>query len=338
MQPKTKWIILAVGSFLAAAGSSFLIYHQNQVLTENRAQVSTLRGEIDAGRALVSTTRDLEDEVIVQRETDEVIKEILSEDEDLNAFTRRINEFVQTSGVEFQGLSKEKRPQVAGRNRGRKESFERVGYNIKLEADAFAFLSFLDAVETHARFISVTQFNLTAVSLAQLDRGAEPTHQISVDLETYVYRPTEGTEEARIDNYDRKRDMLMAEIQQRSDDLRIPTYNYRGSRGRRDPWIDPRIPVNGPEPVLSIEEQTLIVERLEEQAKELDGLWEAVKLAPERDRRDQGPGHPRGGAGAHRRRAAARGAGRPAVVPAGPAALREQRGRGGGRHPPAVQR
>ncbi|MEM7307723.1 MAG: hypothetical protein AAF682_13675 [Planctomycetota bacterium] len=277
MTEKAKWITLIVGSFIVAAGLITLIYFQNTVLEENRVEVERLKGEIDVGRKLVMTTPDLEREVIVQRETDEVIKETLSDDEEITNFVRTINDFELASGISITSLKKQK---VDTRHKSKsKEDFDRVGYTITFDADAFQFLSFLDALESHARFISVTAFKLTGAKRSQIDRGGEAVHAVSLNLETYVYTPKAGSDEVEIDNYERKRDLLLADIQKRSSELRVPTYDYRGPRGRRDPWIDPRIAVDPSKDTLTIQEQSEIVEGLEAQAEEVESFWGEVREA-----------------------------------------------------------
>ena len=277
MSSKQKWIAFIAGSVLVAIGAGALIYMQRQTLDENRAKAEALRGEIDQGRELVAGTPELEREVIIQRETDAVIKEILSEESDVIALSKTINDYAASAGVFMRGVKKQK-DNSRGKAKGSKD-FDRVGYTIQFDGDAFQLLSLLNAFETHKRFISVTSFKLTSAKRAATDRGELPLHSITLDLETYVYHPKQGAKEARIDHYDRKRDMLLAEIQKRSDGLRVPAYEYRGPRGRRDPWIDPRLPVTGPEPILSIEEQIQIVEELEGKVDRLFELWEAVEGA-----------------------------------------------------------
>lgn len=275
MTEKTKWIVLVAGSFVLACAFGALIFFQQKVLTENREEVSRLHGEIDEGRALVKTTPDLEREVIVQRETDVVIKEVLSDEEEITNFVRTIQEFETNSGISITSLKKQNTDK-RGKN---KESFDRVAYTLTFDTDAFQFLDFLDQIESHSRFISVTAFKLTAAKRGVSgSRGAEPVHNVSLNLETYAYTPKKGSKEVTIDGYERKRELLLSDIAKRTDELRVPVYDYRGPRGRRDPWVDPRVPANNPdgEPVLTIEEQINIVEALAEQAETIEDLYEEV--------------------------------------------------------------
>lgn len=273
---KKSWVLPIALSCLVAVGVGVLIYFQSKKIDEQRAQADALRQKIEEDRALIAKTPDLVRKVIIQRETDEVIKEILSDDKDINNLVRTLHHFGQESQVAITSL-KEQRTH----GNSKRQDFERVGYTLALEGDAFNFLSFLDHVESHQRFMSVTSFKLNAASRNEYDRSEEgPRHRVQLDLETYVYRPTGAAEEVKIDHYERKRDLLISEISKRAAELRIPRYDYRGPQGRRDPWIDPRLPVDDPDfPVLSIEEQIAIVDELIEHADEAEELWEAVAEA-----------------------------------------------------------
>jgi hypothetical protein len=54
---------------------------------------------------------------------------------------------------------------------------------------------------------------------------------------------------------------LLGEIIRRQQALRVGSYSYQGPRNRRDPWVDPRIPVSN-DSHLPIEEQQGIVQAL----------------------------------------------------------------------------
>ncbi|MCZ6596136.1 MAG: hypothetical protein O7B99_00695 [Planctomycetota bacterium] len=276
MSQRGQWILIIAGSFVIAVGLIGLILFQQQSIQDNRETGELLRRDIDAGRQLVMKSPDLEREVIIQRETDNVIKEILSDQEDVNNLVRMFNDFEEESGIHISSL----RPQASGiRRPGDKgEDFDRVGYSLQFEANAFQLLDFLNLLETHSRFISVTKFKISAAKRNMIEKGAEPVHKVFLDLETYVYKPKEA-DEIQIDNYDRKRDLLLSDISLRSSELRIPSYKYNGPRGRRDPWVDPRVPVHDGEIFLSIEEQIAIVDGLAELADRVEELWSEVENA-----------------------------------------------------------
>ena len=288
MTDKKRWIITIALSVLAAVGCGVLIYFQHERIKENRQEADILRATIDTNRTLIQKTPELVKEVIVQRETDTVIKEILSDEEDVNNLVRTLHQFAEESGIAVTSLKKQRDI----KSRKRRQDFERVGYSLSFDADVFQLMEFLDRVEGHSRFMSVAGFKLQAASRGDYGDEGGPRHRLTLDLETYVYVPTGNAKEAKIDHYDRKRDLLITEISRRAGELRVPVYKYGGSRGRRDPFIDPRVPVDqdGRE-VLSIEEQIAIVEGLIEVTDEIEELWakslEAENLIAEMKARAQ---------------------------------------------------
>ena len=274
MTEKKRWIVLVSVSALAAIGIGVLIYFQHESIQERRDQIAKLEKQIAEDRELIKKTPDLIKEVIIQRETDEVIKEILSDEEDINNFVRTLRSFEESSGISISSIKQQR----GARNKKKKESFDRVGYTLSFDADAFQLLAFLDKVETHPRLMSVTAFKLSSARRAKANEI--PRHKVQLDLETYVYMPKSGSQEVRIDQYERKRDLLVSEISKRTGELQVPVYTYGGQRGRRDPWVDPRVPVDSEGgPVLSIEEQIAIVDDLVEQADEIKAVWELVQTA-----------------------------------------------------------
>ncbi len=271
MSEKKPWIVLIGLSVLIAIGASTLIYMQNRQIQDWHAEADTLRTKIAQDRATIKKTPDLVKEVIIQRETDALIKEILSDKEDVNNLARTLETFGEESGIKYSSV----KPQKNTKGKRSKDDFDRVGYTLQFDANAFQLLAFLDYVESHSRFMSVTGFKLTAARKQSFEDGEELVHRVQLDLETYVYLPTGGTEEVRIDGYDHKRDLLISEISKRNADLRVPSYEYKGPRGRRDPWVDPRFPaVEDGRPVLSVEEQITMVEGLIGRADLAEDLWE----------------------------------------------------------------
>lgn len=277
MSEKTRWILLIAMSFLFAVGVSTLIYLQHRQIQEWHVEADGLRTKITQDRALIKQTPELVKEVIIQRETDTLIKGILSDEKDVNNLVRTLQDFEDESNISITSLKQQKNQQ---RGRSKKEDFERVGYTLSFEASGFELLDFLDLVESHSRFMSVSAFKLTGARRQQYENGDEPRHRVQLDLETYVYTPKSGAKEVKIDGYDHKRDLLVSEISKRTSDLRVASYDYGGAQGRRDPWVDPRVPVTiDGAGVITIPEQIAIVDELVVQAEEAEALWETVAAA-----------------------------------------------------------
>jgi hypothetical protein len=278
MTPERKnWVVFGAVSTCAALALGTLIYLQHQKIEERRAEADALRKQIADARDLIKTTPDLVREVIIQRETDATIKTILSDEEDVNNLVRTLHQFEEESTVTISSWKLQKEVRSTKKGKGKTDDFRRVGYTLTMDADTFQFLTFLDLLESHERFMSVTAFKLTAARKSK-DSTEEPRHKIQLDLETYVYAPQGGASEVRIDQYERKRDLLVSEISKRTSELQLHNYNYLGARGRRDPWVDPRIPVDG-EQYLSIEQQIAIVDELVAKAEEASATWDQVAEA-----------------------------------------------------------
>lgn len=268
-----RWYIFGGSSLVLAAGLGTLLYYQNKGIQERRAEVAALSKRIEEDKKLLQQTPELVKKVIIQRETDAVVKGILSDEKDVTDLARTLNMFSQESGFNLSSVKDGTRS-----TKKSKEDFERVSYTLAFDADAFQLLTFLNKIESHKRFMSVTAFKLQAASRNEYTQDALPRHRVTLDLETYVYAPTGNAAEVKIDHYDKKKELLISEISKRAAELRVPYYEYRGQRGRRDPWIDPRVPVNGGEQ-LPIEDQIALVDGLIERATEIQKVWEEARNA-----------------------------------------------------------
>lgn len=277
MEPeKKRWVVLVSVSLAIALVLGGLIYQQLEEIAAQRTTVAGVKREIASARELIKKTPDLVKEVIIRRETDETIKGILSNQEDINNFIRTIDELQEASKVTISAF----RDQPNKGKKKDKKDFDRVRYTLQLEADIFQFLNFISKIESYPRLISVADFKLTSARRQSYEGGVEPRHRITLDLETYVYTSATKGKQVRIDNYDRKRDLLVSEISKRRSEILVPAYEYHGQQGRRDPWVDPRVPVSGPDaPLLSIEEQIAIVDDLVKEAGEVDVAWTEVASA-----------------------------------------------------------
>ncbi|MCK6448827.1 MAG: hypothetical protein L6Q99_20725 [Planctomycetes bacterium] len=279
-EKKTFRLVLAGGIGMSAL-LGFLIWSGYDTIAAAREEVDGLRQSIDASRKLLAQTGPLEREVIVLRETEQLIKEILPDEQDLNNFVRDLRAFEDESGVHITGLKKK------AENSSRKAKkdgtdFEKATYQLTIEANSFEWLAFLSRVESHSRFMSVPSFKLTSAPRRQIEDGEGPyAHKIQMDIETYVYAPQGGSDPVKIDGYARKRELLLGEIARRRAGLAIPTYVYRGQHGRRDPWVDPRISANidpGTEPV-AVEEQIKIVSELQSRLRPVQEKFDAWSSA-----------------------------------------------------------
>ncbi len=277
MNTKRWWIGTLGGGVLCAAGTGFMIYSQYGKIEESKADVANVRTNIDSSRKLIEGTAALERDVIVLRELSQVMKRILPDTEDVNNLVRTFQKFSEESGVRISGLKKKTND---ARDKG---EFDKVAYTLSLDADAFQFLDFLDLTESHARFMRVPNFHITAAArnaMGDKNSSAPVAHKMQVDVETFVYEPKKDAAPVKIDGYDRKRDLLLGEINRRRAGLSVATYKYNGARGRRDPWIDPRVPLLGDgESTLTVQGQMDLVQEMIDRTQAVMGLWETFKKA-----------------------------------------------------------
>lgn len=268
-------MLIAGGCGLVSAGLLiFGIHSQYGSIETTRAELEGLRGEITRARAEIDTTRGVERDVIVLRELAGVMRGILPDNEDVNNLVRELQRFSEISEVRISGLKKK------GADSRDKGDFDKVGYTLQLEGDAFQLLDFLNLVENHARFMRVPSFQITATQRNQLEKDGIPAHKIQMDVETFVYEPRKDGKQARIADYEHKRDMLLGEIQARKQALTVSNYSYRGPRGRRDPWIDPRVPAQAEgQGGYSVQEQMDIVQKLCDRALKVAELWSQSKAS-----------------------------------------------------------
>lgn len=275
MSVKRIWIGIAVGTLLAAGGSGTLIYFKQEDIEVARQEVGGLRTKIDSARKTIEGTAELEREVIVLREIAEVIDQILPRSEDLNNLIGNFHQYAVDTDVV--PTSFKLKPDRAAR--GAKADFDKVGYTLTLEGGVFQFLDFLNRIETHGRFLAVPSFKVTSTSRQQIERTGQALHKIQVDVETYTYSNKGTVKAVNIEGYSRKRDLLAGEINRRRKALTLQTFHYRGERGRRDPWIDPRVPSVSEEGGPTVQEQMAKVDELAVMIVQAAAQWQEIQRA-----------------------------------------------------------
>lgn len=276
MSERRLWIGLLGGGLLAGAAFGGLIYMKKQDIERAREEVAALRSSIQTARKTIEGTAALEREVIVLREMSEVIGTILPTSEEVNNLIHTLHSY--SGQADVRTTSYKRKPDVA---RGqRKADFDKVSYTLTLEGDTFQFLDLLNRIETHSRFIAVPAFKLTAASRRSVEEDGVARHKIQMDLETYKFEPPNKVAQTNIEGFERKRDLLLGEINRRKQALMLSSYNYRGPRGRRDPWVDPRVPASvEEESTLSVQEQMDLVEEMRQRMDEAHAQWTAVENA-----------------------------------------------------------
>ncbi len=254
MNEKKLFLSLVAGGALLACGLGAGAWFQRESVLEAQARALSLTTEIADARKRVSGLPKVEREVIVLRALSDEMKRVLPDEDDVNNLVRTLNRFSEDAKVRISGLKK-KNTEVAGRKKA--TDFDRVAYTITLEGDAFQFLDFLDMVEGHSRFMNVPTFRLQAARRTELEKDGVAGHQVTVDVETYVYEPKKDAKPVKIEGLEGKRELLVGEIERRKEQITVASYSWRGARGRRDPFVDPRTPVQPEaESGLSVQVQT----------------------------------------------------------------------------------
>lgn len=276
MNPRRLWLGVVLGGTALAAGFGGLIYWEDKRIERAHLEVASLRTEIASSRKLIEGTSALERDVIVLREMSEVIKGILPDTADVNQLVHTFQEFFQSSNVQIRQVKKKQKH----KSNQSTAAFEDVAYTLTLEADTFQFLDFMNLVESHSRFMRIPSFKITAAKRNQVEAQGQAQHRIQLDVETFVYEPKKDAPPVRIESYERKRDLMFGEINRKRQELVVETYKYPGARGRRDPWVDPRVPVMGDGgSSLTVLEQMEIVQSLQERTVKVLEQWEKVKSA-----------------------------------------------------------
>ncbi len=276
------WVGVFGGSGALFLALGALIYFEQQRIDEEEQQVAQLQTEIQTSRKLIEGTPGLEREVIVLREVSEVIKGILPDTADVNNLVHTFQDFSNQSNVRIRGLKKKPASRGAQAKKG---AFDEVAYTLTLEADAFEFLDFLDLIASHSRFMRVPEFRFSAAGRNQVEADGIAAHKVRLDVETFVYEPGKGAVPVKIEGYERKRDLMLGEVNRRRQDLTVAGYSYPGARGRRDPWVDPRVPVLGDsDSAFTVQEQMEIVQGLYDRtqlATLFEGIAQQLRKTPE---------------------------------------------------------
>ena len=234
---KKRWLITVGVSVLVAGITGFLIYSQEETIESVRLEIVSVEQQIGQDRALIKKSPDLVKKVIIQREVDAAIQEILPNESNLKDFVDTLYRFSHESNVKITSLTETNQSRAAAGG----QAFRPLGYSITFEGDAFQLLSYLNKVESGRRFMRVPNIDLRAATRGDYDGEEVPVHQIKMELESYVYNPQALGKAVEVSSYDRKKALLVSEISQRTAELRVTPYEYRGQRNRRDPWIDPRV-------------------------------------------------------------------------------------------------
>ena len=235
----TKWndkqrvTAVCVAGVLLGGLAGFGIWWANGLVEEERGRIETAQAAIKTAELSIAKIPTIEDDVITLRENVGEYVKILPDDDYINNFIRRTEEFLQHSGVRINSI-KPGSPNKRGK-------FDQFSYSISLEGTLWQFLKFVNEFENYERFVRVTRFSLKSGD-GKKDQmiGGNVMHKITMTVETFVYRGASQGKNVNIPNYAGKRNKLREKILANALSIKLRHYEYRGAQGRRDIFLDPR--------------------------------------------------------------------------------------------------
>jgi Tfp pilus assembly protein PilO len=276
MSTRNVWLTLVIGSIVICGSLGGLVHVAHRNIEAAQVDLQTLQDQVTVARNTTSQTPKLEREVIVLRELSSFVEETLPSTEDLTALIEDLKEYLQEADVEVESFGlRPSGPSALTQNTG----IDRIGYTLTFEGGLFELMTFLSRIESDERFMAVRSFKLVSASRAALEREGRALHHIQVDIETYTYSPEDTVAEASIDGYERKRDLLVGDIGTRGKALRPSVYRFTGDRGRRDPWVDLRVPAQGEDGGPTVQEQVQFVESLIDFVDVAQAEWALVQAS-----------------------------------------------------------
>ena len=257
----------ALGICLIAGGG---VFWANGLIEELQQALAQKRTEIAAAEQKIAKIPTTENEVIILRENLSEYVKILPEEQGLEDFVKVLNQLVQQSGVETIMFQPTKAPGGKGKNA---ERFERIEYVYEMNATLWQFIRFINFIENYERFVSISDFSIGQAGRGGSGdtRGGDEMHFIKLSMETYTYNSKSAGQDVEIPDYEAKRGLLREEIFKRMQAIRIDKYEHKGSRGRRDIFVDPREKegrADGP----PIEQQRAILDRFIGELQEIRTL------------------------------------------------------------------
>ena len=250
------------------------VWWATDLITEVEESIAAKRVQIAAAEQKIARIPAAETEVIVLRENlDEYVK-ILPAEQGLNDFVKMLNQFEQQSGIQTSSFQPGRAKRHVG---GKVERFTRIDYVYEMQATLWQFIKFINEIENYERFVAITDFTISQVNAREaVIRNGEQVHSIKLTMETYTYNDQGSGQEVEIPDYVDKKEMLREEIFKRMQMIRIVKSEHRGSRGRRDTFVDPREREGGADGP-PIEQQRALLERYLMELGNLYGLQELLQ-------------------------------------------------------------
>jgi Tfp pilus assembly protein PilO len=260
---------------IGCGGLSYWIYDQYQ---KTQQEEQNYQSQIATAKVKREKVPGLEREVIKLRENVKEYVKILPDTKEVNEFVKKLSDFANQSGVELVSLRDDKsrggkRKQVSG-------VFDKESFRLELTANIFQFLKFISLIENYERFIKISDIDIKAGKYDEDILRTDVIHDFKILVETFIYNANQdGSGETNIQNYDKKRDMMIDEIKSARNEIKIERYEYVYDPSIRDPFIDPRSWISGEhsETGLDLKEQERFITDMADKLIEIKGLLEIVK-------------------------------------------------------------
>lgn len=179
---KQKLIISIFVVLLLLAGFGGGIYLKIKERGPLVGEIDRLEKTIRVHEQKIAQIEPLTEKIVALQDEIARYEVIIPDSEELDKMTDTVEEFRKTSGVEINDFRKVTRPLVAREEMGK--AYRRVTYSMKLVGDFFEFVSFINLLENHERFIRVDSFRV-------LPGRGEDTSLMEIDLQisTFTTRP-----------------------------------------------------------------------------------------------------------------------------------------------------
>ena len=225
--------VVGTGVFLAGIGGAG-IWWAKGLIEEEKKSIEKIQAETKTAEGKIKKIPDVESDVITLRENVGEYVKILPEDDYITNFIRNTQKFLGQSGVRIKNITPGKP--------GNKGKFDQYSYRLVLDGTLWQFLKFINEFESFERFVRVKEFALSSGDGKQeLLEGGEVLHQITMEVETFVYRgASKGGKSVNIANYAGKRERLRERILENALAIKLRRYEFKDAQGRRDIFVDPR--------------------------------------------------------------------------------------------------
>ena len=226
--------ILVVTGVFSAAGI-FGIHYTFSKINQEKQKISELRKKIKNARAKIAQIPKDERDVIILRENVQEYTRILPDKKEITEYARTLAHYSSQAGLALNML----KPDIRKPNKG--GAFQQIRYSMRLQGTLWQMMNLLNMLENHPRFMQVKSLSLNAKTRGT--GGMNAVHTIDMIVETYYYnKAPKGRKTVRIPLYERKKADLEEAIHSARSKFEEEHYTFKGQSGRRDIFVDPRLP------------------------------------------------------------------------------------------------